>query len=111
VKEGATLVFSYVGFLLEKAVTAAVNVSLSEEGGQNLNEVVTGSRTAPRSNTTTQLPIDVNIIKRLVRTSLLTKRYSTKYRLLHGTNSSDATSLLDPYEIRNMGPSRTLDLN
>jgi hypothetical protein len=24
VKEGATLVFSYVGFLLEKAVTAAV---------------------------------------------------------------------------------------
>jgi iron complex outermembrane receptor protein len=60
VKEGATLVFSYVGFLLEKAVTAAVmNVVLSEEGGQNLNEVVTGSRTAPRSNTTLPLPIDV----------------------------------------------------
>jgi iron complex outermembrane receptor protein len=45
VKEDATLVFSYVGFSkLEKAVTGCSDeCCLSEEGGQNLNEVVTGS--------------------------------------------------------------------
>jgi iron complex outermembrane receptor protein len=33
---------------------------LTEEGGLGLNEVVaTGTRTAPRSNTTAALPIDV----------------------------------------------------
>ena len=58
VKEGATLVFSYIGFSkVEKAATGStVNVVLSEEGGQTLDEiVVTGTRTAPRSNTTTAL--------------------------------------------------------
>ena len=62
VEEGATLVFSYVGFAnVEKAATSStINVSLSADGGQNLDEVVvTGTRTAPRSNTTTALPIDV----------------------------------------------------
>ncbi len=42
----------------------------------------------------------------------LTKHYSTKFHhlILFNTPVNDATSLLDPYEIRNMGPSRTLIL-
>ena len=117
VKDGATLVFSYVGFYkLEKAVTAAVmNVSLSEEGGQALNEIViVGSRTAPRSNTTSALPIDVLSAKDLASTGQATFDKALQYKIPSfntvQTPVNDATSLLDPYEIRNMGPSRTLIL-
>ena len=117
VKEGATLVFSYVGFLkLEKATTDAVlNVVMSEEGGQNLNEVVvTGSRTAPRTNTTSALPIDVLSSKDLISTGQASFDKALQYKIPSfntvQTPVNDATSLLDPYEIRNMGPSRTLIL-
>lgn len=117
VKEGATLVFSYVGFSnLEKAATETViNVVLSEEGGQNLNEVVvTGSRTAARSNTTSALPIDVLSSKDMMSTGQATFDKALQYRIPSfntvNTPVNDATSLLDPYEIRNMGPSRTLIL-
>jgi iron complex outermembrane receptor protein len=117
VKEGATLVFSYVGFAkLEKAVTSAVlNVVLSEEGGQNLDEVVvTGTRTAPRSNTTSALPIDVISAKDLASTGQASFDKALQYKIPSfntvQTPVNDATSLLDPYEIRNMGPSRTLIL-
>ncbi|MDI5888064.1 TonB-dependent receptor [Flavobacterium yafengii] len=117
VKEGATLVFSYVGFSkLEKAATdSVINVVLSEEGGQNLDEVVvTGSRTAPRSNTTTPLPIDVISSKDLASTGQASFDKALQYKIPSfntvQTPVNDATSLLDPYEIRNMGPSRTLIL-
>ncbi|RTY73230.1 TonB-dependent receptor [Flavobacterium sp. LS1R10] len=117
VKDGATLVFSYVGFAkLEKAVTSAVlNVVLSEEGGQNLDEVVvTGTRTAPRSNTTSALPIDVISAKDLASTGQASFDKALQYKIPSfntvQTPVNDATSLLDPYEIRNMGPSRTLIL-
>ena len=117
VKEGATLVFSYVGFSkLEKAaIDTVINVVLSEEGGQNLNEVVvTGSRTAPRSNTTSPLPIDVISSKDLASTGQASFDKALQYKIPSfntvQTPVNDATSLLDPYEIRNMGPSRTLIL-
>lgn len=117
VKEGATLVFSYVGFSkLEKAATdAVINVVLSEEGGQTLDEIiVTGTRTAPRSNTTTALPIDVISSKDLASTGQASFDKALQYKIPSfntvQTPVNDATSLLDPYEIRNMGPSRTLIL-
>ncbi|MFV8375472.1 TonB-dependent receptor [Flavobacterium sp. LB1P62] len=117
VKEGATLVFSYVGFnKVEKAATGTtINIVLSEEGGQNLQEVVvTGTRTAPRSNTTTALPIDVISSKDLASTGQATFDKALQYKIPSfntvQTPVNDATSLLDPYEIRNMGPSRTLIL-
>ncbi|MGZ9676318.1 TonB-dependent receptor [Flavobacterium sp. GNP001] len=117
VKDGATLVFSYVGFnKVERAATeATINVVMSEEGGQNLNEVVvTGTRTAPRSNTTSALPIDVLSSKDLTSTGQATFDKALQYKIPSfntvQTPVNDATSLLDPYEIRNMGPSRTLIL-
>lgn len=117
VKEGATLVFTYIGFnKVEKAATGStINVVLSEEGGQALDEiVVTGTRTAPRSNTTTALPIDVISSKDLASTGQATFDKALQYKIPSfntvQTPVNDATSLLDPYEIRNMGPSRTLIL-
>ncbi|MDR6843560.1 TonB-dependent receptor [Flavobacterium granuli] len=118
VTEGATLIFSYVGFTtVTKPVTAAViDVDLEEEsGGQKLDEVVvTGTRTAPRSNTTSALPIDVLTSKDLTATGQATFDKALQYKIPSFntvmTPVNDATSLLDPYEIRNMGPSRTLIL-
>ena len=117
VEESATLVFSYVGFAnVEKAATGSiVNVTLSSDGGQSLEEVVvTGTRTAPRSNTTTALPIDVLSSKDLTSTGQVTFDKALQYKIpsfnVVQTPVNDATSLLDPYEIRNLGPSRTLIL-
>lgn len=117
VEEGATLVFSYIGYAnVEKAATGSVlNVTLSAEGQQSLDEVVvTGTRTAPRSNTTSALPIDILSAKDLTSTGQATFDKALQYRIPSfntvQTPVNDATSLLDPYEIRNMGPSRTLIL-
>lgn len=115
--EGSTLVFSYIGYktVEKKANNGTINVTLSEDGGQTLDEiVVTGTRTAPRSNTTTPLPIDVLSAKDLASTGQATFDKALQYKIPSfntvQTPVNDATSLLDPYEIRNMGPSRTLIL-
>jgi iron complex outermembrane receptor protein len=118
VNEGATLIFSYIGFttVTKPATAAVIDVDLEEEsGGQKLDEVVvTGTRTAPRSNTTSALPIDVLSSKDLTATGQATFDKALQYRIPSfntvNTPVNDATSLLDPYEIRNMGPSRTLIL-
>ncbi len=117
VAEGSTLVFSYIGYktVEKKANNTTINVTLSEDGGQTLDEIViTGTRTAPRSNTTTPLPIDVLSAKDLASTGQATFDKALQYRIPSfntvQTPVNDATSLLDPYEIRNMGPSRTLIL-
>ncbi|MFT5253493.1 MAG: iron complex outermembrane receptor protein, partial [Flavobacteriales bacterium] len=117
VSEGATLVFSYIGFsnVEKKATGSTVNAVLSEEGGQALQEIViTGSRTPVRSNTKSPLPIDIVSAKDLVSTGQTTFDKALQYRIPSfstvQTPVNDATSLLDPYEIRNMGPSRTLIL-
>jgi iron complex outermembrane receptor protein len=117
VKEGATLVFSYFGHSKQEYDTAdpILNVVLSQGDGQGPNEVmVTGTRAAPRSNTTTTLPIDVLSSEDLTSTGQTTFDKVLQYKIPSfntvQTPVNDATSLLDPYEIRNMGPSRTLIL-
>lgn len=117
VKEGATLIFSYVGFSSVEKVANQSNLSvvMSEDGGQVLEEIVLlGTRTAPRSNTTSALPIDVLSAKDLTSTGQASFDKALQYRIPSfntvQTPVNDATSLLDPYEIRNMGPSRTLIL-
>ena len=117
VKEGAILVFSYTGFSKQEYDTteSILNVVLSEGGGQNPNQVVvTGTRATPRSNTTTTLPIDIVSSEELISTGQTTFDKALQYKIpsfnTAQTPVNDATSLLDPYEIRNMGPSRTLIL-
>ena len=118
VNEGATLIFSYIGYtsVTKPVTTSVIDVDLEEEtGGQKLDEVVvTGSRTSSRTNTTSALPIDVLSAKDLTSTGQATFDKALQYRIPSfntvNTPVNDATSLLDPYEIRNMGPSRTLIL-
>ncbi len=111
---------SYLGFgTQEKSITLTDgqnevwDVTLIE--GVSLdNIVVTGTRSAPRSSTNTAVPIDVVTAKELMMTgqNSFDKALTYKIPSFNSVNTpvNDATALLDPYEIRNMGPSRTLIL-
>ncbi|AXT54951.1 TonB-dependent receptor [Aquimarina sp. AD1] len=111
-----TLVFSFVGFETKQVSINAqsiINVTLSS--GSELDEVIlVGTRSLPRSNTTSSLPVDVLPAKELASTGQITFDKALQYKIPSfntvQTPVNDATSLLDPYEIRNMGPSRTLIL-
>jgi len=112
----ATLEISYLGFDTQRIAVngkTSINVTLAE--GVGLGEVVlVGSRTAPRSQIDTAVPIDVVSAKELQSTGQVTFDKALQYKIPSfntvQTPVNDATSLLDPYEIRNMGPSRTLIL-
>ncbi len=115
---GGTLSFSFVGFANQEVVVGSqtqIDVKLVPSV-QSLNEVVVsvGSRTSKRTMTDTPLPIDILSAADLRSTGQLTFDKALQYRVPSfntvNTPVNDATSLLDPYEIRNMGPSRTLIL-
>ncbi len=116
VESGKVLTFTSIGYVSTTKTmddSAVVNVTMAE--GLILDEVVvTGSRTAPRSNADTPLPIDVLSAKELTTTGQISFDKALQYKIPSfntvQTPVNDATSLLDPYEIRNMGPSRTLIL-
>ena len=112
---------SYIGyedqifeFTVGEGESLTWDVSMSEDAVGLESVTVVGQRTAPRSSTTTPLPIDVFRAKELVSTGQTTFDKALQYRVPSfntvQTPVNDATSLLDPYEIRNMGPSRTLIL-
>ncbi|MFD0991842.1 TonB-dependent receptor [Tenacibaculum geojense] len=116
VANDATLIVSFTGFQTEEiAVNGKSNFTIVLKDGVQLEEViVTGSRTPARSNTTSPLPVDVVDAKALQSTGQTTFDKALQYKIPSfntvQTPVNDATSLLDPYEIRNMGPSRTLVL-
>jgi iron complex outermembrane receptor protein len=76
--------------------------------------VSTGSRGAQRTLVDTPVPIDILSSRELTKTGQNTLDKSMQFRVPSfntvQTPVNDATSLLDPYEIRNMGPSRVLIL-
>ncbi len=94
--------------------TKTWNAQMSADAVGLESVVVVGSRTAARSSTTTPLPIDVLRASELTNTGQNTFDKALTYTVpsFNSVNTpvNDATSLLDPYEIRNMGPSRTLIL-
>ncbi|QXP73640.1 TonB-dependent receptor [Tenacibaculum sp. AHE15PA] len=116
VDTNATLIISFSGFETQEiAVNGKTNFNIVLKEGLELDEVViTGSRTPTRSNTTSALPIDIVSSKDLQSTGQATFDKALQYKIPSfntvQTPVNDATSLLDPYEIRNMGPSRTLIL-
>ena len=112
---GDTLVFSYVGYEAQEVTVIGNTLNVTMQSGVALDEVIlVGSRTAPRSNADSPLPVDVVGVKELTSTGQVTFDKALQYRIPSfntvQTPVNDATSLLDPYEIRNMGPSRTLIL-
>lgn len=112
----STLIYSYIGFnTKEVPVNSRTTINITLNGGAELEEIIlVGSRALPRSNTTSSLPVDVLPVKELASTGQITFDKALQYKIPSfntvQTPVNDATSLLDPYEIRNMGPSRTLIL-
>jgi iron complex outermembrane recepter protein len=116
--EGSKLVFSFIGYT---TVTQAVgssntlNVQLFASTTE-LSEVVvsTGSRNVQRTVTDAAVPIDIIGAADLKTTGQTTFDKALQYTVPSfntvNTPVNDATTLLDPWEIRNMGPSRTLVL-
>lgn len=114
----ATLEITAIGYETQSVAVPAsgdVNVIL-KDAATSLDEVVisVGSRNSKRTLTDTPLPIDIVSSNDLRTTGQTTFDKALQYRVPSfntvQTPVNDATSLLDPYEIRNMGPSRTLIL-
>jgi iron complex outermembrane recepter protein len=115
------ITFSETGFT---PVVETVTIAAGEDktldvvlvaSNEKLDEiVVVGTRSLPRSSGNSPLPVDNFDAKSLKSTGQLTFDKALQYRVPSfntvQTPVNDATSLLDPYEIRNMGPSRTLIL-
>ncbi|WP_433763315.1 TonB-dependent receptor [Flavobacterium ginsenosidimutans] len=118
VKEGATLIFTYVGFsTIEKAVTGdKIDIVLGESEGQVLNDVVvTGSRSTKRTVVNSAVPIDVISVKDVTTQSgkieinqLL--QYVAPSFNANKQSGSDGADHVDPASLRGMGPDQTLVL-
>jgi iron complex outermembrane receptor protein len=116
----ATIAASFVGYAtLIKTVTISGNTTVDfvlQTSAGDLGEIIltTGARSLPRSSINTPLPIDVLSNADLKSTAQTTFDKQLQYRVPSfntiNTPVNDATTLLDPYEIRNLGPSRTLVL-
>lgn len=114
---GEILQFSAVGSTSQEIAvgnSSTIDVILSNDE-KSLNEVViVGSRATQRSIVDSPLPVDILSATELKTTGQNTFDKALQYRVPSfntvNTPVNDATTLLDPYEIRNMGPSRTLIL-
>ncbi|AFK05006.1 TonB-dependent receptor [Emticicia oligotrophica DSM 17448] len=111
------LQFSAVGVVAQEIPVgnnSTIDITLKNDE-KSLNEVVVvGSRATQRSIVDSPLPIDILSSNELKTTGQPTFDKALQYRVPSfntvNTPVNDATTLLDPYEIRNMGPSRTLIL-
>lgn len=118
VKEGATLIFSYVGYTtVEKSASSSnLAITLDESGGQVLNDVVVvGSRNTKRTVVNSAVPIDVINVKDVTTQSgkleineLL--QYVAPSFNANKQSGSDGADHVDPASLRGMGPDQTLVL-
>ena len=113
----ASITVSFVGFKSKEVTLTAVSdytIELESSVSELEEVVVTSGRGAQRTLTDTPLPIDVFSTTNLVSTGQVSFDKALQYRVPSfntvNTPVNDATSLFDPYEIRNLGPSRTLIL-
>ena len=113
--------FSNIGYLLQTVTVIITNNEQKVldiemvESAQKLEDILlVGTRSVPRTVVGTPLPIDNVDAATLKSTGQLTFDKTLQYRVPSfntvNTPVNDATTLLDPYEIRNLGPSRTLIL-
>ncbi len=114
------LTFSFIGFssitkdISVDAADVTLNVQLEPSSASLSEVVVVGSRSSQRSVIDSPVPVDILTAADLRTTGQPTFDKSLQYRVPSfntvNTPVNDATTLLDPWELRNMGPSRTLIL-
>jgi len=112
-----TLIVSFIGFVTQEVdITGSntVTVNLEVSANELAEVVVSVGRGSQRTLTDTPLPIDNFTATELKTSGQISFDKALQYRVPSfntvNTPVNDATSLFDPYEIRNMGPSRTLIL-
>jgi iron complex outermembrane receptor protein len=118
VPDGTTsLFFSSIGFKTQEVqIPASLDVSVVlVEDISTLEEVVVSvGRGSQRTFTDTPMPVDNFTSHDIQTTGQFTFDKALQYRVPSfntvNTPVNDATTLLDPYEIRNLGPSRLLIL-
>lgn len=108
---------SYIGYAMQLVSVngqSVINVALQPAAADLGDVVLVGTRSQPRSVTSSPLPIDNFDAATLRSTGQTTFDKQLQYRVPSfntvNTPVNDASTLLDPYEIRNLGPSRTLIL-
>ncbi len=99
------------------SVNGQENLTIELSVQQTVLEAVrvsVGSRSSQRTLTETALPVDILSSNDLQSTGQISFDKALQYRVPSfntvNTPVNDASTLLDPYEIRNLGPSRTLIL-
>ncbi len=112
-----TLVVSSVGFTSQEVavgVSNVVDIKLSPTASELEEVVISVGRGAQRTIIDNPVPVDNFTAKELATTGQFTFDKALQYRVPSfntvNTPVNDASTLLDPYEIRNLGPSRTLIL-
>lgn len=112
-----TVIVSFIGYETQEVNISGqsiVNISLDVSSNQLEEVVVSVGRGSQRTITDTPLPIDNFAAADLKTTGQVSFDKALQYRVPSfntvNTPVNDATSLFDPYEIRNLGPSRTLIL-
>ena len=102
---------------IANAQTATPAKADEKAATQEVQQVVvtsTGTRGSNRTVIDTPVPVDVLAASELTKTAQASLDKALAFRVPSfntvQTPVNDATSLLDPYEIRNMGPSRSLIL-
>ncbi|MFI5237492.1 MAG: carboxypeptidase-like regulatory domain-containing protein, partial [Ignavibacteriales bacterium] len=115
------IIFSFVGYssqvisvLMAANENRTLDVELLQTTIPTYDVVVVGTRTYSRTVIDSPLPIDVLSSQELSYTGQTTFDKVLQYRVpsfsVTQTPVNDATALLDPWELRNMGVSRTLIL-
>lgn len=116
-----TVTFSNVGFATQSEKVTIIDgqqkvldITMIESSQALQDIMVVGTRSLPRSSVSTALPVDNVDAAALKSTGQQTFDKTLQYRVPSfntvNTPVNDASTLLDPYEIRNLGPSRTLIL-
>ena len=112
-----TLIFSFVGYKTQEVgvpSSGSIDIGMEEDVNALEEVVITVGRGSQRTIIDNPVPVDNFTAKELTTTGQFTFDKALQYRVPSfntvNTPVNDATTLLDPYEIRNLGPSRTLIL-
>lgn len=113
----STLVISSIGYTTQEialGVSNVVDIKLAASASELEEVVISVGRGAQRTIIDNPVPVDNFTSKELATTGQFTFDKALQYRVPSfntvNTPVNDASTLLDPYEIRNLGPSRTLIL-
>ncbi len=113
----SSLTISFIGYLSQEVaipLSNTISINLVASASELEEVVVTVGRGSQRTLIDTPVPVDNFTNKELATTGQFTFDKALQYRVPSfstvNTPVNDASTLLDPYEIRNLGPSRTLIL-